>query len=149
MYNNSYEEYMRTVLGYTPNNMNDIYRNDYYYNEPTVASFRNSDLENMYPSIYKTVYPLVCDQCANIVDTNITAKQLDELTDTIIASINIELKIETKSSQTREDRAQRQNDFLRDLIKILIIRQLLSRPQRPNFRPGPFVPPGQIMPRMY
>ncbi len=148
MYNNSYEEYMRTVLGYTPNTT-DIYRNDYYYNEPTVANFQNSDLENMYPDIYKKVYPIVCNQCANLADANISNKQLDELTDTIIASINIELKIETKSNQTREDRVQKQNDFLRDLIKILIIREILSKSQRPNFRPGPFVPQRPIMPRMF
>lgn len=149
MYDNSYEEYMRTVLGYTPSNMSDIYRNDCYYNEPASINFQNSELENMYPDIYRKVYPLVCSRCADLADVNISAKQLDELTDTIIASINIDLKIETKSSKTQEDRAPRQNDFLRDLIKILIIREILSRPRRPNFHPGPFVPQRPIMPRMF
>ena len=74
MYNQDYEEYIRSILGYnneidkeTPytsynmNNMtNTTYQNDYN------NTYRQTDeLEQYYPEIYKIVYPMVKKVCNN------------------------------------------------------------------------------------
>ena len=59
MYDNQYEEYIRSVLGYpsTANmNQNQMYQNE--YPNPSQINMRN-DLEEFYPEIYKIIYPMV------------------------------------------------------------------------------------------
>lgn len=192
MYNTSYEEYMQTVLGYTPNCMqNTMYSNDYY-----IVQTNNSILDELYPEMYKKIYPLICKQC-NTNTMPVTKEILEQMTDNVLSQIEIDLKIQTnvkietrkedvkntsQRNQTsnarqkdinieeidREDR-NRRNNTLRDLIKILIIRELLDRghqnkpphfPTRPPMQGGrpPFQggnrPPfsggvGGIMPREF
>ena len=64
MNNMSYQEYMRTVLGYTPYSMQDTLccTNDYYITQDTNC-MNDSNLEELYPDIYKKINPLVCKQC--------------------------------------------------------------------------------------
>ena len=57
MYNETYDNYIRSILGYPPlnpfeNNMQD-YRNQNF--DMSV----DMDLENCYPEIYKIVYPIL------------------------------------------------------------------------------------------
>ena len=48
---------------------------------------------------------------------------------------------ETRNSEKSETRNFRPNNFvLRDLIRILLIRELIGRPQRPNPPPPPMIP---------
>ena len=172
MYNN-YEEYIRSILGYNTKpimpqneNCNCQYMN---FNEPRQVR------EDMYPPIYKVIYPMVrkaCEMNADISDEEKIDKIADEIYFTIEDnSINEEINIDNnitinnnrtenmnrsmskekvnkeEISYARENRNSKSNNYLRDLIKILIIRELLQRPNN-NF---PMRPPmrSPIMPRSY
>lgn len=174
MYQESYEDYIRSILGYPTTNQN-------MYQMQPITNYRNNEtdksLEACYPEIYKVVYPMVNKACT----TNsrpVTPELIDELTDEIYSSletdnnginININLSNEvqnhTNSSQTSnakkqvenrstgtENRAesrtedrQFRNRGLQDLIRILLIRELLGRPGGSNRPPMP--PPRPPRPR--
>ena len=172
MYNESYEEYIRSILGY-PNYGNTLFENNYQYMQ---ANFRNneqnSELEACYPEIYKIVYPMIKKACATNTRT-VTPDLVDELTNEIYSSIetdnqinvtinltnevqssgnrNASSNVKTEKESTREARAedrQFRNRGLQDLIRILLIRELLGRPgrfpeNRPQFQPHrlPMRPP--------
>lgn len=162
MHNNiSYEEYMRTVLGYQPSYLSDLYKQEEdYYLLPSRNDFAyapvQQDLERFYPECYHKIYPMVskaCSQCSG----QLTLEQLEKMTDDIYDGVYIvEVRKEDKSGKTVENREVRRRDNnLRDLIKILILRELLGggfpifpgpgpRPPRP--RP-PFPGPRPPMPR--
>lgn len=139
------------------------------YNYMQNISYRNmvSDLENLYPEIYKIIYPMiqkVCGQNTKPVDE----KLLDEMTNDIYSNIeaenivNININVDNNTSQNNrnveltrtsntnkkldtpvENRESRQfNNPIRDLIRILLIRELIGRPggNRPP-RPRPPMPP--------
>lgn len=178
MYNNSYEEYIRSILGYS-NQTSSQYVNRNCQNEYDNSQILQAQkLENCYPEIYKIVYPMITKICNNC-ETPITRETIERMTDEIYSAvesnneinININLgnemrqdeknrntsnrsnvtqeaKKELKKSaiqekmsmeSSREDRQFRNRD-LRDLIQILIIRELLGRPgfprQRPHMRPS-------------
>lgn len=181
--NQSYEEYIRSILGY-PNNMTSSmldreFNDNNSYNMSNRTNTENSMLENCYPEIYKIVYPMVTTACQNNT-MPITSQLVENMTDEIYSAvesnteigINITLKNQVKATQTRENNttqmAQRdgrtvanmpekkevenrvedrqfRNRNLRDLIKILLIRELLGTPgfppQRPPFPPRPPVRP--------
>lgn len=155
----NYEEYMRSVLGYSP--MGNIYtdtydsRNDYYYDMPD--NILNKNLDMYYPDIYKIVYPMVCKICNQNMNREITEDVIESMTDEIyrnVEDVGTELSVQSNRVQTQlkngdvrnpnakepEVRETRQRNFLlRDLIRILILREL-SRTNRPPFRP-PVRPP--------
>ncbi len=189
MYDNQYEEYIRSVLGYpsTANmNQNQMYQNE--YPNPSQVNMRN-DLEEFYPEIYKIIYPMVQKACDGNMGAN-SREEIEQMTDEIYSAIednnqinvNINLgntisttnmnrtqnrneipkeEIQKKSSEkqevenrnTEESRISPRNNNLRDLIKILLIRELLRRrhnhfPPRPPHNPRPPMRP-PIMPRNY
>lgn len=133
----------------------------------------NSELEECYPDIYKIVYPMVCKACMNI-NEDITKELVDRLTNEIYEAVeNDEIVEETKTATMKlnysniqnnrnirrtvreeninapkEEKRQR-NFLLNDLIRILILRELLGDGRRlprpfPPHRPGrpPFPRPG-------
>lgn len=171
MYNETYDEYIRSILGYPPANS---YTNNYqnFANQSNNYDTReNSELESCYPEIYKIVYPMITKKC-NEVRGNFANEDIERMTDEIYYALdeqngiqlNINLKndVRTVSQQnipkmpdkkadvkikevTEEKRETRQfNSSLRDLIKILLIRELLRR-RRPPMRP-PMPNPGQRPP---
>lgn len=174
MYNETYDDYIRSILGYPANNFynnNENYvRQDFNYNLGiNNYTENNNELEQCYPEIYKIVYPMIRKKCINIT-RSVTNDDIENMTDEIYyaleerneTQVNINLtnevrttrtnipkstekKAETKITETTgEYRETRQfNRGLRDLIKILLIRELLNRRRRPPFRP-PF--PGQRPP---
>ena len=83
MYNNQYEEYMRNSLGYNMpmmnmnqmdmNQMNMNTMQEMYESENNFSC--NQVVDDMYPEIYKIIYPMVCKACM-AVDENITAECL-------------------------------------------------------------------------
>ena len=106
MYNQSYEEYIRSILGYPSDKAaNDIYQ-DYNmcgienynnseiyemknYNNSAlyeIKDYNNSELQECYPEIYKIVYPMVQKACQNI-STPVTKETIDELTNDIYMNI--------------------------------------------------------------
>ena len=108
----------------------------------------DTDLENFYPEIYRKIFPLVTNEC-NTNNMPITQEILEQMTDNVLNTVEIDLKIETrkeegKNSNTRQqDRMPRQNNnLLRDLVRILILNELLKRRHnRPQFPGNPPRPP--------
>lgn len=166
MYNESYEEYIRSILGYPNYNSNSCCENQFNSN---MANRRNSEmdaqLEECYPEIYRVVYPMVNKACTTNTRP-ITPELIDELTDEIYSaveidndiniSINLTNEVQTTGNrstanrvntenakevpQNRGEDRQFRNRGLQDLIRILLIRELLGRPGRfPGNRP-PFPP---------
>ena len=195
MFDESFDEYIRSILGYPSTCMG---RNMYGMestmtsmgnNMPNMMSnampstMSNSELEACYPEIYKVVYPMVNTACRNNTRP-ITKELVDNMTNEIYFAIegndNVTINLQTgdtnmpvqnrnsstinntnsannvNTSETRKDEAtptssgeQRgenrqfrpiRNRTLRDLIRILIIRELLGRPGFPGNRP-PMRPP--------
>lgn len=159
----NYEDYMRSVLGYQSGN---IYantynpRNDYYYDMPMMTQMpdytinETDEFTELYPEIYKLLYPMVCKVCSQNRSREITKDLIDKMTDEIYVNFESEDTQGTnmraplkngdvrnpnaKEPETRQDTRQR-NFLLRDLIKILILKELWRHERRPN-RP-PFPPP--------
>ena len=182
MYNQDYEDYMRSVLGYTPNYQENTYRdleansNYYFYNTDVFQQPTNNfRYESMYPDIYKKIQPLVLQEI-NTNTRNITEDVIDEMVDRVYEKISnmrgdteiLHEKLEksisssnTKNVKTEENRGDRSNNFLRDLIKIILLKEFIQRPPRPPrpcFGPGnchgvpgprPPFPGGPGMPREY
>ena len=162
MFNESYEEYIRSILGYPnyqSNNYINTYNNEYAQNRQRNSS--NSEIEGCYPEIYKIIYPMINKACRNNFEP-ITPELVERITDDIYSSveadnqinININLTNEIGTNENRSDNTSRRdikkennkinniqedkkienrgedrqfrNRNLRDLIKILIIRELLG-----------------------
>ena len=155
MYNQNYEEYMRSVLGYNPIYSGD-YRNTYEQNIYMTPTMHNQANENdMYPEIYKIVYPMVKKACSNLMQ-EVTEAEVNRITMEIFMAVEDEMSVETKvtvqnrvadskstnknvtsQKEDRSENRQRQrNTLLQDLIRILVLRELLGRPNFPG-RPGP------------
>ena len=194
MYDNNYEDYIRSILGYpstTNFESNSTYRVG--YSEQSQTNVRNS-LEQFYPEIYKIIYPMIKKACNENMTAN-TREEIEQMTDEIYSAlednnqinvnINLGNNISTTSTNQVENRNEKQkeeiqkrtvtenrntqqqerrapmNNNLRDLIKILLIRELLGRPHhnfprpphnnppRPPYNPQrpPMRPP--MMPRDY
>lgn len=200
MYNNQYEEYMRNSLGYgsmpmmNMNQMNSNTMNEMYESENNFSC--NQAVDNMYPEIYKIIYPMVCKACM-AVNENISEDLVSRIVNEIYVNVEstevVETTRETRSStqtvssqankisrndlpnstrtnttsissfgssnsktgsnltsntssnevavNTRQQEKRQGNPLLRDLIRILVLRELLgnpTRPQRPPHRP-PFM----------
>lgn len=160
MYNETYDEYIRSILGYPARNQFDQfnqgqqeYQGYQEYRNPTFntninISGNNVELENSYPEIYKIVYPMITKKCENVRESNITKDDIENMTDEIYyaleskneTQVNIKKRPEVKVSETTGEKRQL-NGGLRDLIQILLIRELLNR-RRPPFRPPMPNPPG-------
>ena len=164
MYDGTYDEYIRSILGYNKNEMYD-YNNYYSYRtQDNMTVAQNSQLEQNYPEIYKVVYPMVSKRCEN-VRADLSNEELEKMTDEIYfaleskneTQLNINLKNDVRTSSSvnarkadvsateSPKRETRQfNSGLRDLVKILLIRELFNRPRpfppRPPVRPP--MPPG-------
>lgn len=124
----NYNDYMRNVLGCSHNN-------------PTPYQSYN-DLESMYPDTYRVIYPMVVSAC-NGVAMPISEEMLDRMTDDIYDRAELDSRININMNMTgspvrsnnsrqfsgtgRRPRPRPRNRFLRDLIRILLLRQLLGR----------------------
>lgn len=179
-----YDDYMQNLMGF-PNTYEELNYNPYgNFYQPSFGrqEWRNSmsvdEMENCYPEIYKIVYPMVRKRCMSNtmpITKGLIDNMVDEITSHIEQNNSIELNInlnnevcqnrESTSKNEQENRSDdnesrqlRRNPFLSDIIRILILRELLGRPgfrpgQRPPFppnRPGPrppFLGPRPPMPR--
>lgn len=207
MYYQSYEDYIRNILGYsnTYNNSSIVYD----YPITSMPKYSNEILD-LYPDIYKIVNPMVCKICeANTkpITRELIEQMADEIylnlesdmesndevinvrvnlpksTETTGNSVNAQKNVQNisnnNSKRIRDNRQEskqenrqetanknrvedvakdnleinnsrqirRRNNTLRDLIKILILNQLLGgrrpqRPPRPNPPPRPPYPGG-------
>jgi len=144
-----YDEYMRSVLGYQP--MNNFNAYDMNYDNWEYNNMQMYELENCYPEIYKIVYPMIQKVC-NQNTRPITRELIDRMTDEIYFTLEDKEMIENRVSEEKnvksaESTESRQtivrNTRLNDLIRILLLRELLGRPGFPGFQGGgrPLRPP--------
>lgn len=149
----SYEDYMRAVLGYANNEPNYTYDN--YY--PRMEQPQYEEVDDLYPEIYRVVNPVVENVCNRNRNKHITEELVRTMTEEVYKNVegnsalqvNVNIKPELKNGDVRNPNAKvsssktsetRQKNFLlNDLIRILILKNLL-RP-RPPVRP-PFPGPG-------
>ena len=168
----SYEDYMRSVLGYSPYVQNDYTYSEQediynYYNVVPTSVQPTQDLTPFYPEIYKIVYPMVCKVCNTNSNRELTKELLEQMIDEIYKNVEPEEECPTrtppplKNGDVRNPNSKdpepviketRQTNFLlRDLIRILILREL-GRPMRPSTRPPfpdgrPPMGPTPVMPQ--
>ena len=159
----NYDDYMRSVLGQSNMNCSNMgcmdcsnmnYSNMYMNNPAQYQNmFQSCDyLETMYPDTYRVVYPMVVSAC-NMVNSPVTEDMLDRMTNDIYdraetdgrinidINVGVEVRENNDSKQVSSDSRQmrpRRNRFFRDLIRILLIRELLRRRRRPGFPNRPF-----------
>ena len=149
-----YEEYMRNILGYQPMSDNTYDMNFESFQMPNISAMNSiqiQELENCYPDIYRIVYPMVQKICSQNTKS-ITRELIDKMTDEIYFSIEDKEMLENRNKQeiSTNDTENRQivrDTSLNDLIRILILRELLGRPNLPGDRlPPPRPPRPQIRP---
>lgn len=153
MYNN-YEEYMQNVLGYNNGAQNTYRESENYYYDTMRVNQNVQEMNSFYPEIYGIVYPMVQKVCSRRGQIPITEETLSQMVDEIynvIESGDEELgeretnvkNGDVRNPKDKETRRPRPNNYLlRDLIRILILRELLSGgpifgPGRPGMMPGP------------
>lgn len=118
------------------NYMNNFYSP--YHNTYEPMSKNIKEIENMYPEIYKIVYPVIQKTC-NVNNRPISENVLDELTDNIYNIIETNnatnsgetvsnIIEEKKSTQDNNREISKNNGHIKDLIKILLIRELINKP---------------------
>lgn len=125
MYYNDYEDYMRSVLGYSNSNENTYCNscnygmnyNDMDYNNSNYRDTTDSNIERMYPEIYKIINPMVCRICDNNTEpvTEYLIEQMtDDIYDNVVNRVEVQNVInlnigtreidETLTSSARENR---------------------------------------------
>lgn len=146
----SYEDYMQTVLGYSYGP--DTYREVETYNTMQLNP-NMQELNKLYPEIYRVVYPVVQKACSRRNMSNVTDKMLSEIVDEVYSVIEpgddiveqreLPLKNgDVKNPRAKDTRQRRNNPLLMDLIRILVLRELLPGgmpgylPVRPGFPGG-------------
>ena len=162
MYYQNYDDYMRNVLGYNQtDNYPNLYANgdDFFRYQSQIPMYQNNFVEDesLYPDIYHVVKPMVCKACNEVHTREITENLVNEITDKIYESIETNDIQETRTNkngdvpnpnvkeETRHSRVG--NPLLRDLIKILVLRNLYDRRRRPPMPRPPFIGgPGQYPP---
>ena len=148
MYNSNYEGYMRNVLGYNIMPQDTYSINDSMYEMPLQRNIEITALERVYPEIYRVVYPMIQKVCMKVGNT-INEEIIERMTDEVYRFLEEEnkdsdgLKRNTDIKTGNSNQTRNRNYLLRDLIKILILRELLG--DRPPMRP-PMPPPRPPMP---
>ena len=103
------------------------------------------NLENLYPDSYKVIYPMVIASCRNVtmpITEDTIERMVCDIYDKAVSNtkISVSLTVETTNRESSEDRQMpnrpprkpRRNPFLNDLIRILILRELIGG-GRPRF----------------
>ncbi len=136
---NSYEEYMQNVLGM---NMPNTYMPDMGYFEPRMQERNLPDVDGLYPEIYGIVYPMVQKACSKSRSESVSASQIDSMVEEVYSSLVPGDDVlqgkdngitprngDVKNPRAKEERRPNNNEntVLRDLIRILIIREIFRR----------------------
>ena len=107
MYNNSYEEYMRNSLGYNQMpmmNMNQMNMMPEMYETEGNFMCDQTSVEDMYPEIYRIIYPMICKVCM-AVNENITEDLVSRITNEVYMNVeHMEIVNETRSSSIRSSK---------------------------------------------
>ena len=103
MYNETYEEYIRNILGYPPQPMTN--NANFMPNNIVI----NSELENYYPEIYKRTYPMVKRACSEI-RSNLTQEEIEKMTDNIYESLeNMENRNTNSNTSNANNKTRQEN----------------------------------------
>lgn len=128
-----------------------------------MSNIQIQELERCYPEIYRIVYPMVQKACSENRG-KITSELIDKMTEEIYLAVedkelmqnrNIEDTKTVSKATTTQNKAEnkkeeryckecedrQRNTGLNDIIKILLLRELLGRPGFPGFRPPRPPPP--------
>ena len=150
-YPNTYDTMMENYP-YSYSNQ-DMFRYNYnqsMYPVQNRSSITNREIETEYPEIYKIVYPMVKKVCSQN-NRAISKETIDYMGDEVYRNIettdgtqlNITLNNEVRGEKVEdvktENRQMGRNNLLNDLIRILILRELIGRPGciGPNCNPRP------------
>lgn len=148
----TYEEYMQSVLGLNIPNNTYMQNMNNYYQENRMQEANLPEVNKLYPEIYGIVYPMVQKACSKRSISVINDIDVNEMVEEIYGAIESEEETrEVKNGDVRNPRAKEtrrpnNNYLLRDLIKILVIRELLGG-GRPGGMPRPPIPGGMPGPR--
>lgn len=144
MFYQNYEDYIRSILGYpVESNTYEAYMRQPSYEAREQYNFQstdNSELMKLYPEIYNVVNPMVrkiCEGNTKTVDRDLIEKMSSEIYS------NLEMQPDKNGGKEVRQSAVN-NNILQDLIKILLLNQLLNQNRPP--RPGPPPPPRPPMP---
>lgn len=139
MYYESYEDYMRDSQGYPNMNANPYYNNRTY---PNQYQFRYAMPEqqpamanNLYPELYSEIRQKIESNCI-AQDCRMTEENVERITEQVYADYKDKTMDNTKQAENRRN----QNSIIRDLIRIIVIKHLLSRQRSQS--------PFQMMPQM-
>ena len=158
MFYQNYDDYMRDVFYFNglsnPNNNNNMFFN-------MQNNQNQSSLNNYYPSIYKIIYPVIQRVISggNYQFTN--EDMINEIVNTVYGIVEGDINnLENTSSSNQDSRrmatnssgnmnsqatmnSNNNNSLLRDLIKILVIKELITKS---NVRRFPYNNPMMNMP---
>lgn len=153
MYYDSYEDFMRNS-GYGYNN-----GNTYPMYQDNNSFYQEVNYETMYPEIYKKINPIVEIQCVRYQNKRVSKEIVEEIAENVYRQYSDLRGIEdsksdsslgkqsSSSSSIKKEEyrsSSTRNNILMDLIKILVIKNLIqnqpSRPNRPPIRPQPPYP---------
>ena len=132
MYNNVYQEYINCMIGGTSkwgldfqDNMINLYSN--------FQNTTNIKLEQFYPELYKLIYPMIQTACMRNTKP-ITEETINEMIQDVYSNFNVDdvSFSETRDSNRHEKVSKPNNYVLNDLIRILLIRELLGRTENLN-----------------
>lgn len=107
MYYSNYEDYMRMVLGYPPENSNtySMYENNCYsmpINNSNTMTNNIEEIESLYPEIYRTINPMVCQMCDNNTEP-ISKELVEQMTEriytTVEGNINTTININVETNK--------------------------------------------------
>lgn len=131
MYNQNYDNYMRSILGYSNNNgyrmdtMNPIGMNYMHnmnnmgmnslnmntmdnmcINNMEMNMINNDDIERLYPEVYRIVYPMVCSSCDTMQfpGTTINDEMVTRMTNDIYDQVESDGRIKIEVNVTTEVR---------------------------------------------
>ena len=141
MFYQNYEDYIRSILGYpVETNTYEAYMHQPSYEAREQYNFQNTDnseFMKLYPEIYKVVNPMVCKICEGNTRT-INKELLEQMSNEIYS--NLEMQPERNGSKEVRNSSVN-NNILQDLIKILLLNQLLNQNRPPRPMPPPPRPP--------
>lgn len=155
-YRNTYDQMVENYpYSYSEQNMFGYNYNPSPYNIQNRDTMQEAEIEDYYPEIYKIVYPMVRKVCSQN-NRGISKDVIDSMVEEVYSNIetneatrlNITLNNDVRGESNSiyenrdddgENRQIRRNNLLNDLIRILVLRELIRRPGciGPNCNPRP------------
>lgn len=125
MYNNVFREYINKMIGENP------FREAGFEYSSMISNFNRQttmDLECLYPDLYKLLYPMIKTVCKRNTEP-IKGENIDTIVNEVYSNFHhdevSELQAKNKKIETYKI-AKNNNIILKDLIKILVIEEILG-----------------------